>query len=472
MRPGAGDKRAASLDAAIAAAGARDGMTVSFHHHLRNGDAVLNLVMARLAAMGLADLHLAPTSLFPVHAPLAEHIRTGTVTRLSTAYMAGPAADAVAEGALAHPARLTSHGGRAEALRSGALPVDIAFVAAPAADGFGNLSGTEGPNACGPLGYPRVDVRHARHVIAVTDTLRPFPLGPWEIGGDDVDAVIEVPSIGEAAQIASGTTRPTTDPEGLKIAALAAEVIAASGALEDGFSFQTGAGGVSLAVAETLGRIMAERGVTGSFAAGGITGTLVDLFHAGLFRALLDVQCFDLAAVRSYREDARHFGMSAAAYAAPRPRGSVADRLGAVILGAAEVDAAFNVNVTTAADGRIIGGSGGHADTAEGAGLTVVTTRLRAGPYAKLVPHVGHVTTPGRHVDVVATEIGAAVNPARPELAARLAAAGLPVRDISEMIRAAGDGAAPPRVPDPGAPVVAVSTDRHGQETGRVCALR
>ncbi len=58
-------------DEAIVAAGLRDGMTVSFHHHLRNGDAVLNAVMAEIAALGLCDIHVAASSVFPVHGPLA-----------------------------------------------------------------------------------------------------------------------------------------------------------------------------------------------------------------------------------------------------------------------------------------------------------------------------------------------------------------------------------------------------------------
>ncbi len=109
-------------------------------------------------------------------------------------------------------------------------------------------------------------------------------------------------------------------------------------------------------------------------------------------------------AVASYRDDPDHLGISALDYAGPGPRGAVVDHLDAVILGAAEVDLEFNVNVTLGADGRIIGGSGGHADAAAGAKLTVITTRLRAGRHAKLVEKVGHVTTPGRDVDVVVTE--------------------------------------------------------------------
>src|SRR6516164_5176550 len=73
-RPGAA-KVLPSIRAAIEACELKDGATVSFHHHLRNGDNVLNAVMAEIAALGLRDIKIAASSLFPVHAPLIEHIR-------------------------------------------------------------------------------------------------------------------------------------------------------------------------------------------------------------------------------------------------------------------------------------------------------------------------------------------------------------------------------------------------------------
>src|SRR3712207_8800626 len=39
---------------------------------------------------------------------------------------------------------------------SGDVHIDVAFVAAPTADTYGNLNGVEGPSACGTLGYPMV----------------------------------------------------------------------------------------------------------------------------------------------------------------------------------------------------------------------------------------------------------------------------------------------------------------------------
>jgi citrate lyase subunit alpha/citrate CoA-transferase len=450
------------LDAALDAAELRDGATLSFHHHLRNGDHVLNAVLQAAARRGLRDLTVAASSLFAAHAPLVAHIEAGTVTGISAAFISGPVAAAISAGRLPAPARLLTHGGRARAIEAGEIAIDAAFVAAPCADPLGNLNGVVGPAACGTLGYPQVDAAHARFVVAVTDTLVPYPACPIAIGQEQVDAVVVVPAIGDAAGIVSGTTRPTTESEGLAIADLAARAIDASGLLADGFSFQTGAGGLSLAAAAEIRRLMAGRGIVGSFASGGITGEHVAMLEAGLFRTLLDVQCFDLAAVRSFATNPRHLAMSASRYAHPHRRGSVVDQLDAVILGATEIDQAFDVNVTTGSHGQIMGGSGGHADTAAGARLAIVTSRLTTGGYAKFVECVRTVTTPGRTVDVVATEAGLAVNPARPDLHARFAEAGLPMLPIEALVARASTLAAHPPRPRHEARTVATVEYRDG----------
>lgn len=430
---GGASKVLPNLREAIRAAGLKSGDTISFHHHLRNGDAVLNIVIAEAAAMGLRDLTVAASSLFAVHAPLVDHIQRGIVSRIYTAYMTGPVADAISSGILRTPVVMQTHGGRARAIESGELHIDVAFIAAPAADDYGNLSGTQGRAACGPLGYAVVDAQYASCVIAVTDQLVAYPCGSIDITQEFVDFVVEVDSIGDPNGILSGTTRPTTDPVGLEIARQASSVIEASGYLVDDFSFQTGAGGVSLAVAAEVGKSMRRRGVRGSFAAGGVTGYLVDMLEQGLFRNLFDVQCFDLKAVQSYRDDSRHLAMSASMYANPNNRGAVANRLDAMILGAAEIDRNFNVNVTTGSSGNILGGSGGHADTAAGSKLSIVTTRLTARGGPKVVQKVRCITTPGETVDVVVTEFGIAVNPRRGELEHRLRGAGLMLKSIDTL---------------------------------------
>ena len=448
VRPGVA-KLLPDVRTAIEACGVRSGSTVSFHHHLRNGDGVMNMVMDEIARLGLSDITIAPSSLFAVHAPLVEHMRSGVITGIVTGYMAGPVGEAVASGLLARPAIMQTHGGRPRSIEAGEVVIDVAFIAAPTADPCGNINGVDGRSACGALGYPTIDALHARHVVAITDNLVPYPACPIAISQDHVDYVVSVPSIGDASQIVSGTTRPTTNPRGLQIAKTAAQVVEASGLLVDGFSFQTGAGGVSLAVASALAERMAERRVRGSFGAGGVTGMIVDMLNRGLFRTLLDVQCFDLEAVRSFRTNPAHQMMSASMYANPWNRGAVVNQLDCMILGAAEIDLDFNVNVSTSTDGRIIGGSGGHSDTAAGSKLALVTTQLAAGQYPKVVHQVGTITTPGETVDAVVTEAGVAVNPRRGDLRERLVAAGLQVVEIeqlcAEALAAAASHAEPPQ---------------------------
>lgn len=462
------DKLLDSIEAAFVACGIRDGATLSFHHHLRNGDGVLNQVLAVAARRGNRGLTVAASSLFPVHAPLVEHMRSGVVTRLATAYVSGPIAEAVSQGVLSNPVVLTTHGGRARAIESGELHIDVAFIAAPAADRHGNLSGAVGRAACGPLGYAMVDAAHADRVVAVTDNLWPQPPTPIDIAQNQVDFVALVDSIGDPQGILSGTTRPTTELVGMQIAAGAAQVIAASGLLRHGFSLQTGAGGVSIATALYVEQLMAERGVQGSFCAGGVTATLVEMLGAGLFRNIYDVQCFDRKAVQSYRDDPRHLAMSASMYANPHSRGPLVERLDAMLLGAAEIDLDFNVNVTTGSDGVILGGSGGHADTAAGAELAIVTTRLTSSAGPKIVERVGCLTTPGETIDAVVTEAGVAVNPRRPDLRDRLVAAGIDVLSIATLYSRARKlmpGGTTAGTARDDAPIVAVVEYRDGRTT-------
>lgn len=450
-----------SLRDVIHAAQLKNGATISFHHHLRNGDQVLNQVMDTVAAAGLRDIRIAASSIFPVHAPLVEHIKRGVVRNVCASFIAGPLGEAIARGVLSEPAVLVTHGGRARAIQGGDLHVDVAFIAAPTADAYGNINGAHGKSACGTLGYPMVDAGYADIVVAVTDNLVPYPACPIDIAQDQVDFVVAIDSLGDPAGIVSGITRATQDPVGLQIARTTTQVMEASGLLKEGFSFQTGAGGISLAVADVLKHVMQDKRIVGSFASGGITGYLVDMLEAGLFRTLFDVQCFDLRAVESYRRNPAHQAMSASLYANPFNKGAVVNQLDAVILGASEIDLDFNVNVATGSDGRIIGGSGGHSDCAAGAKLAIVTTRLRAGAFPKVVERVTTRTTPGETIDVVVTEGGVAVNPRREELAELLRAAGLPVVPIAQLRARAGAPAPVPAL-DPDARTVAVLEYRDG----------
>lgn len=461
VKPGE-SKLLSNIEAALDAVEIRDGMTLSFHHHLRNGDNVLHTVMEAVEARGVKDITVAASSLFPTHAILVDLMKSGVVTGIVTNYMSGPVAKAVSEGALKKPAIMMTHGGRPRAIESGELAIDVAFIAAPTADPYGNCNGVHGKSACGALGYAVADAQYAAKTVVITDNLVEFPASPVEITQVNVDYVVAVESIGDPAGIVSGTTRITRDPVGLKIARNAAKVIQNSGLLKDGISFQTGAGGTSLAVAVELMEMMKNAGVTGSFAAGGVTGYIVDMLEQGLFKSLLDVQCFDLRAVESYRDNPRHMAMDASMYANPHNKGAVVNNLDVMILGATEIDLDFNVNVTTGSDGMIIGGSGGHSDTAAGSKLTIIVTNLVKARLPIIKRKVMTVTTPGETVDVLVTERGIAVNPKRRDLIENLTQAGLPLMTIEELLALAEGMTGTPKDVVLGDEIVAVVQYRDG----------
>ncbi len=427
------EKLVNSIEEVLDKVNIKDGMTISFHHHLRNGDYVLNTVVEAIAKRGVKDLRVAASSIFPVHAPLVKYMESGVVTRIAANYISGPVAKAISEGKLKYPAVMHTHGGRARAIESGDLHIDVAFVAAPACDSYGNINGLYGKSACGALGYAVADAEGADKVVAITDNLVSYPNCPIEISQIYVDYVVKVDSIGDPAGIVSGTTQITKDPVGLKIAKMALDTMIASGLVKDGMSFQTGAGGISLAVAAELREFMKKENIKGSFASGGITGYIVDMYREGLFKNLFDVQCFDLKAVESYSSTHEHMRMSASMYGNPDNKGAVVNNLDIVILGATEIDTNFNTNVTTASDGVIMGGSGGHSDTAAGAKLTIIVTKLTKARLPIIKDSVTTVTTPGESIDVIVTERGIAVNPRRTDLIEKLKNTNLPVVTIEEL---------------------------------------
>ncbi len=456
-------KLVSSIREAIRLSGLKDGMTVSFHHHLRNGDFVLNMVMAEIAAMGYKDITVNASSLFDIHMPLTDHMKTGVVTGLITDYVSGGLGRALSAGLMENPIQFRTHGGRPSRISTGEDPIDIAFIAAPTADCMGNCSGKYGKSACGSLGYAFADAMFAKKVVVITDELVPYPMLDFSISEDYVDYVVTVEAIGNPKGIVSGTTQITRDPVGLVMASQAARVIAASGLLKDGFSFQTGAGGASLAAAKFLREIMVKEGIQGSFGMGGITGYLVDMLRDGCFRSLMDVQCFDLKAVESIRTDPRHQEISALHYASPTARSALVDSLDVVILGATEIDTDFNVNVHTDSNGYLMGGSGGHSDTAAGAKLSMIIAPMFRARMPIVRDRVSCISTPGKDIDVLVTQGGIAVNPRREDLRQKLRNAGLPVVDIGELKEKTERITGKPKPTAPGDRVIAEVLGRDGR---------
>lgn len=437
-----------------------DGMTLSFHHHLRNGDYVLNMVAEEIKRRNLKNMTLAPSSIFPGNAILVELMENGNVTKIYTDYVNGPVAEAISHGKLQGLCVMHTHGGRPQAIESGDLHIDVAILGVPTVDKNGNGTGTMGKSACGSLGYAVSDLMYADKVVFVTDNMVDEIKNP-QLDGKYVDYVLTVDAIGNPEGIVSGTTKITKDPVGLKIARMTAQLLDELGLVKQGLSMQTGAGGTSLAVAHYVKNLMISKGIKGSFASGGITGYFVDMLTEGLLDELYDVQCFDLKAVQSIGTNQAHHAMSGSRYANPFDD-NVVDKLDFVILGATEIDLDFNVNVTTDSHGKIMGGSGGHSDTAHGANVTVITTNLVKSRMPIIKEKVTTVTTPGEDVDVLVTERGIAINPKRTDLLEKLQGSKLPICTIEQLLEKAYDITGVPARQEKGSEPVGVVVYRDG----------
>ncbi len=426
-------KLQSSLEDAIRQSGLQNGMTISFHHAFRDGDKTVNLVVDKLAEMGFRNLVLAASSLTNCHAPLIDHIRNGVVRKIYTSGLRGKLAEAISRGLMTEPVHIHSHGGRVHLIKSGELNIDVAFLGVPCSDEFGNANGFSGKSRCGSLGYARVDAEYARHVILLTEELTGYPNYPASIAQDCVDAIVKVNEVGNPDKIGGDATRMTTNPRELLIAKMAADVIEHSGYFNDGFSLQTGTGGASLAVTRFMADRMVRNKIKAKFGLGGITASMVALHERGLIETLLDVQCFDSVAAESLGKNPHHQEISANQYANPSSKGTSVEQLDVVILSALEIDTGFNVNVITGSDGVFRGASGGHCDTAAAANMTIVVAPLVRGRIPTVVKQVTTCITPGNSIDVLVTDHGIAVNPARPDIKARLEAQKLPLISIEEL---------------------------------------
>ncbi len=419
-----------TVEQAVIKTGLKDGMTISFHHHFREGDKVINMVLDVIANMGIKSLTLASSSLQAVHDDILPHIKKKVVTRIITSGLRSKLGEAVSMGLMDIPVLFHSHGGRARAIETGQIKIDVAFLGVPSSDVYGNANGFTGSSACGSLGYAKVDAKHASKVVLITDNLVEYPNTPFSIDQDLVDHIVVVDSVGDANRISSGATRITSNPKDLLIAQNAADVIAFSPYFEDGFSLQTGSGGASLAVTRFLSEHMHRRGISCSWSLGGITSQIVKMHQDGFVKRMLDVQSFDLDAVQSIAVNPMHTEIDASYYANPLNKGCAVNKLNVVILSALEIDTDFNVNVLTGSDGIIMGASGGHSDTAVGSGLSIIVAPLIRGRIATVVDKVLTVITPGESVDILVTDRGIAINPRRHDLIDHFRDSKLPIYTI------------------------------------------
>lgn len=430
--PSSGDKRLkGGLAELLERAELSDGACISTHHHYRNGDLLANALFAAAADLGLRDLVWCPSSVFPCHAPIVELCERGVIQRIESG-LNGPVGDWVSRGGMRGTGVWRSHGARPLAIRSGEVRIDLAVVAASAADLFGNANGLLGPNPCGPLGFSRVDAHHAERVAVATDHIVPFPCLPADIRAKNVDWVIEVERAGDPDNIVFGTTRITTDPTRLRIAELAARFARAAGLIRDGWSFQAGASSIALAITDFLADNMREDGVRARFIQAGSTRQTAELLREGLTDHILEGQSFDADGIASLRDDPRHVQTTPFDSYDFHAKGDFMRLVDAVFLGATEVDREFNANVVSHSDGRAVHGLGGwpHCLTARCTILTVPSVRRRG---SVLVDRVTTLCGPGELVDVVVTERGISINPRREDLLDAVRGADLPIRSLDDV---------------------------------------
>lgn len=429
--PSDGNKLLKSLREGLERSGLKDGMTISTHHHFRNGDFLANMVFDIAHEMGVKDLVWFPSASFPCHEHLIPYLEDGTIQRIEGS-MNGPLGKFVSEGKMKGQGMLRSHGGRYQAIQDGEVKIDIAVIGAPTADSFGNGNGLHGPSACGLLGFALADSQYAGKVIIATDNLVAFPCVPWQIQGNNVDYVVEVEKLGDPSKIISGTTQITKSPDRLLLAEMTSRFCEQTGIIREGFSFQSGAGGTSLAVGEFFRKIMIEKGIKARFARGGSNKYLVSMLEKGLVDYILDGQTFDLEGVRSMDENPNHIWTSPFTSYNYHSKGNFASFVDVAILGATEVDLNFDANVVTHSDGYLLHGIGGWQNC-----LLSKTVILPLPLFRDRIPIIREeVTTlcgPGELIDVIVTERGIAINPLREDLIEKTKNSDLPIRTIEDL---------------------------------------
>ena len=448
--PSSGNKVVKDIKTALEKCGLKDGMTISSHHHFRDGDLVANAVFDTAAEMGVKDLMWFPSASFPCQSGMIKHMDNGVIHHIEGS-MNGPLGEYCSRGKMRGMGVLRSHGGRYQAVQDGEVHIDIAVIAAPTADPFGNATGDRGPSACGLLGFALADSQYADKVIVVTDNLIPFPCVPWQIHGNYVDVVVVLDRVGLPEKIISGTTQITKSPDRLLIAELAARFVKEAGIMRDGFSYQAGAGGTALSFSIFLADMMKEAGIKARFVRGGSNQYLVKMLEEGLTDYILDGQTFDLEGVRSMRENPGHVNTSPFTSYNFHGKGNFASMLDVVVLGATEVDVDFNANVVTHSDGLLLHGIGGWQNC-----LFSKCTMLPIPSFRDRIPVlVDKVTTlcgPGELIDVIVSERGIAINPRRQDLLDAVKKSDLPIRSIedvkNEVEEICGGKPAPPKLSD------------------------
>ena len=427
--PSDGNKLLSSLREALELCGLKNGMTISTHHHFRDGDLVANQIFDIAHDLGIKNLVWAPSASFPCHEYLIKYLEDGTINRIEGS-MNGPLGKFTSFGKMTGLAVLRSHGGRYQAIQDGELKIDITVIGATCCDPFGNANGLNGTSASGGLGFALADSQYAGKVIVVTDNLVDFPCVPWQIQGNYVDFTVLVDKVGIPEKIVSGTTQITKSPDRLLLAEMTARFCEVAGIIREGFSFQAGAGGTALAVGDFFYKIMKERGIKARFARGGSNLYLVKMLEEGYLDFILDGQTFDLDGVRSMAVNPNHLMTTPFTSYNYHGKGNFAGMVDVAILGATEIDLGFNGNVVTHSDGYLLHGIGGWQNCLFSK-TVIIPIPLFRDRIPVIVDKVTTLCGPGELIDVIVTERGICINPLRTDLIEKVRGSDLPLVTIA-----------------------------------------
>lgn len=430
------EKLLESLEAVFDRIPITDGMTLSFHHHFQNNDTLINAVAEVIQKRDIKNLTLAATAIHAVHAPLVPLLENNNIVKIHATYINGPVGIAISKGKLQDFVTMTSHGRRQQAVECGDLSIDVAFLAVPFADIYGNGNGIEGKHPCGVLAYAISDMMYAKHKIVVTDTLVEH-VKFKEIEAEYIDYVVKIDTLSTSEDVLPKRIKLSSNPIDRQIGKNTFRVIDALDLIKPDMACQVRAGGIPLIALNYLKNALVRRNIQAKFVAGGTTYIHKEMLEKGLVKTLYDVQTFDMEALESYKTHGDHYGLNASLYANPYDEHAIAHQLDFVVLGAVEVDLSYNVNLTTDKDGIIIGGSGGHQDTAFGANVTIIAAPLFHARMPLIKDRLHTTTTPGETIDIIVTERGIAVNPLRKDIIETLSRRGIEVSTIHHLHRVA-----------------------------------
>jgi len=188
VHPGTASKLLRSIEEAIDASGLRNGMKISFHHGLCNGDDVINTVLKMIANKGIKGLTLVASSSLNTNDKLLHpFFLEGVIVADQTSGLRNKLEYFFIANKIEKPIRVGTHDGGVPAIESGEVKIDVAFIAVPSCDTYGNMNGLQGAASCASMNTVMADT-----VVAITDNLVDHPICPISISHRQADYIVKI----------------------------------------------------------------------------------------------------------------------------------------------------------------------------------------------------------------------------------------------------------------------------------------